>query len=263
MNNFLVKSEGDSRYSLFNIHYSIFHWSQFTFAESGHSGLVEGVLRFHDAVVVAFAEKSVGDECLKLEVCEVVVETDNVGVLELWEGISHNTFRCSVGNKGGVDAKCVIIIEVGVESGNCGVGAMRVGPFDGELGKEAFATAFLVEFGGGGCVERDEDVGHDAAAPIDGTACGGVELEGVGEVDGVGGEHFAMFVSVAQLVVVVGVGFLYAAPRGGVVACSGETDLCAVLKGEECLHQSFAIAAAAYDGAAVPVLDGAADDFGG
>ena len=137
----------------------------------------------------------------------------------------------------------------------------------GEGVEEALAAQGDVVVGEAHGVEGDEDVGHDAAAAVDGAAVGGAILQRVGEVDGVGVDEFAVLIALGDVVAVgVGtlvVGALDAAADGGEVAGCGETHLSAVAQGEHALYQAFAEGAAADEGAAVPILHGAGDDFGG
>ena len=70
-------------------------------------------------------------------------------------------------------------------------------------------------------------------------------------------------VLVVVLLVALGVGFLDAASRGGVVACHGEAHHRAVVEAERTLHEALAVGAASYHHRAVPVLHSSRENFAG
>ena len=143
---------------------------------------------------------------------------------------------------------------------------MKVGPVLGELVEEAFAATIAVVACGGCGVHGDEDVGHNATAAVDSAPARGFVFQGVGELDRVGGEHFAVFVTTLDVFIVgvgtIVVGTLDAPAAGGVVAGGGDTHLRAVLEVVHGLHKAFTVGASADDKSSVPVLYGTTDNFG-
>ena len=120
----------------------------------------------------------------------------------------------------------------------------------------------------GGGVERHKDVGHDAAATVDGAMLfERVVHLGRVEADAVDRGEFAVRVAVVEVAVVglflpLGVGLLDAAAGRRVVMRHGEANHGAVGEVDGALHQTLAEGAAANDGAAVVVLNGTAHNFG-
>ena len=212
-------------------------------------------------------EEAVGHEAFDLEHEEMVVEVlQAVGGVLLEAVAVHPTAGGKV-DEIVKDGKRVVDLQIGVEVGDAGVGAVKVGPYLWKLVDDALAAALLVELGGRGGVDGYEDVGHDATTAIDGTTTGGLILERVGQVDGVGAEELAVLIAAAVLVVVLvaalSVGALDAASGRGEVASCGEAYLAAVGKGVHGLHKPFAVAAPPDKSAAVPILYGTADNLGG
>ena len=239
----------------------------FLLAESGDCGLIELVLRLHNAVVIATAKEPVGHQGFDLQEKEIVIKRKEAIGAGFLYAIAHNTFVGSKDKEVVEQAEGVAMGKKSIEIGDVGVGTVFVGPDLGELVEETFAPTGLVESGGGGCVHGDEDVGHDATTAIHGTPTRSLIPERVGEMDRVGAEQFAMLIASTHVVVVFvaafGVGALNATARGCEIACRGKAYLPAVSEGEHSLYQSFAIAPSAYDGATVPVLHGTTYNFGG
>ena len=80
--------------------------------------------------------------------------------------------------------------------------------------------------------------------------------------------QFAMVVTFYDVHVILhlvphGVGLLDAASARCIITCHGQSDHGAVGQDERLLYQAFAKRAAAHHQAAVLVLDGSRDDFGG
>ena len=110
------------------------------------------------------------------------------------------------------------------------------------------------------CVERYENVGHDASASIHRAMTAQcLTLQRVGKVYRVCRVELAMLVSFLDvhsvvLLVALGVGLLNASTRRCVVVSHGEAYHRAIVKLDRALHESLAKRAATYDGAAVLVL---------
>ena len=99
-------------------------------------------------------------------------------------------------------------------------------------------------------VEGHEEVGHDAAAAIDGAAFLGFVLKVLIELDTVGEVHFPAFVAAQEVGVVVAVAFvvipLDASSAGRVVAGHGESDGGTVGKDKLLLDKPFPERATSY-----------------
>ena len=232
--------------------------------EGAEEGLVDV---FHDLVVVFNAKEVFGDLGLKHE-CEVAVGVGGAfGFGGFFIGVADDAFLYGGGGKLGVEAEGVVVLKEEFEGLHLRVFPVGVGPVEREGVEEAFAAEGDVVVGEAHGVERDKNVGHDAAAAEDGAAVGGAIAEGVGEMDGVGVDKFAMFIAFGDVVAIgVGafvVGALDAAAGRGIVARRGETYLTAVGEGHHALDETLAERAATDECAAVPILDGAGDDFGG
>lgn len=133
-------------------------------------------------------KKAVGHKGFHLQAEEVFVGAYFRSVERLLgsQRVEAHTLFGSVGIEGGVNMELVVMGKEGVEIGKMCVFSMLLDPEGGELRDEAFAAASLVVLGGRGCVERDEDIGRDAASAIDCAASGGLVFQRISEMDGVG-----------------------------------------------------------------------------
>lgn len=235
-------------------------------AELEEGGIVAVVEVFHDHVVVVDAEEVAGDLGFEHEAQVVVAMGGALGFEGFLFGVAHDTFLDGCSSKEAVEAEGVVVGKEVVEGLHLGHASVGIGPLHGEGVEETLAAEGDVVVGEAHGVNGHEDVGHDAAAAIDSAAVSRPITQGISKMYGVGIDKFAMFVALREIVA-VGVGAavvraLDAAAGGGVVACGGEAHLTAVFELHHTLHQSFAEGAATDNDAAVPVLDGAGEDFG-
>ena len=116
-------------------------------------------------------------------------------------------------------------------------------------------------------LQRHVDVGHDATTAVDSLASRRDIFQRVGEMNAIGAEHLARFVSVVSLenvfLLVAVVWFLDATSRRGVIPCHRESQSCSVAEVKLLLHQAFAERTASDDGSSVVVLKRAGHYLGG
>ena len=145
--------------------------------------------------------------------------------------------------------------------------AVVVGVLIAELQQQSRHGCLFIIRGVVGGVLGYEDVGRDAATAVDLAA--NARLVGrTRVVDAVLREELAVLVAYQEVFLVVlvlsaGVGLLYAAARGRVVAGDGQPHQRAVVKLDGLLHQALAERATPDDGAAVVVLDGTGENLRG
>ena len=132
---------------------------------------------FHDFIVVFDAEKVFGDLGFEHQVHILVAVLGTLGLCGLLVGVAHHTFLKGGGGKETVETKRVIVLEEQFEGLDFRVFAVGVGPTEGEGVEEAFSAEGDVVVGEAHGVHGDEEVGHDAAAAVDGAAMSGLILQ--------------------------------------------------------------------------------------
>ena len=134
-----------------------------------------GVVDFlHDFIVVFDAEKVFGDLGFEHEAEVVVAMGSAFGFGSFFFNIADNAFLKGGGGKETVERERLIVLEEQFEGLDFRVFAVGVGPTEGEGVEEAFSAEGDVVVGEAHGVHGDEEVGHDAAAAVDGAAMSGL-----------------------------------------------------------------------------------------
>lgn len=149
----------------------------FVFVEELDGAEVGVVDVFHDLVVVLDAEEVFCNLSFEHEVEVVVALGGAKGFEGFLRGVAHHTFLNGSSGKEAVETEGIVVLEEELEGFDLWVFAVAVSPLEREAVEESFAAEGDVVVGEAHGIHGDEEVGHDAAAPVNGAAMGSLILQ--------------------------------------------------------------------------------------